>query len=85
MSRLKGRNAWTIADAAAAYSTYEATPRGQGGALGHVAWSYACVAGGHSADLGLGSRDADSTARTSTTANGRLAVAAGVVHRPLRR
>jgi hypothetical protein len=34
------------------------------------------VAGGHSADPGLGSRDADTTARTSTTANGGLAMAA---------
>jgi hypothetical protein len=77
--------AWATADAAVTHSIGEATPRGQSGALGRLAWNYACVAGGHAADLGLGFRDADSTARTSTAANGGLAVAAGAVHRPLRR
>jgi hypothetical protein len=59
--------------------------RGQDKALGRVAWSYACVAGGHVADPRLGYRDADSTARTSTAANGGLALAAGAIQRPLQR
>jgi hypothetical protein len=60
--------------------------RGQGGALGPMAMECACLAGGHaSADPGLGSRDAGSTARTSTAANGGLAVGAAAIHRPLRR
>jgi hypothetical protein len=41
----------------------------------------ACLAGGHaSADPRLGSRDVGYPARTSTAANGGLAVVAGAVH-----
>jgi hypothetical protein len=80
---LRGAAPSTWATAAAA--TPEATPRRQDGALERVAWSHACVAGNLAADHRLGSPGTSSTARTSTAAHGGMAVAAGAVHRPLRR